>query len=118
MTPERVRDFFAACDLPPPLIIHGHYKDVANEVDEKTDKVALIHIDCDLYGSTLEALNLVKPKIQNGSILLFDDWFNFRASRDEGEQKAFWEFLEVNPEIEAIPYHPYTTFGNSFILKT
>ena len=117
VTPERVRDFFAACDLPRPLIISDYFKNIAREVNTATDKVALIHIDCDLYESTLEALNLVRPKIQDGSVILFDDWFNFRASRDEGEQKAFLEFLELNPQFEAIPYQLYATFGKSFIFK-
>jgi O-methyltransferase len=117
VTPERVVGFFAECALPVPLIISGYYSDVSDEFDSATDRVALVHIDCDLYESTLQALNMVRHKIQDGTIVLFDDWFNFRGSRNEGEQKAFGEFLDCNPQLEAIPYHPYVTFGNSFILK-
>jgi hypothetical protein len=117
VTPEHVIEFFAACDLPTPLIISGDYQDVPDKFNSVTHRVALAHIDCDLYDPTLQALNMIKDKIQDGAIILFDDWFNFRGSRTEGEQKAFAEFLESTPQFEAIPYHPYVTFGNSFILK-
>ena len=115
--PERVIEFFTDCDLPTPLIVSGYYNEVFDDFDSRTDHVALVHIDCDLYKSTLQALNLIKTKIQDGAIILFDDWFNFRGSRNEGEQRAFAEFLHASPQLEAIPYHPYVTFGNSFILK-
>lgn len=117
VTPDKVIRFFAECDVSKPLIISGYYSDASSQFDLATDHVALLHIDCDLYESTLTALNMAKDKIRDGTVVLFDDWFNFRGSPDEGEQRAFGEFLNCNPQFEAIPYQPYVTFGNSFILK-
>lgn len=114
VTPEQVAKLFDFYNLNPPKVISSFFSDVLTDF---CDKVALIHIDCDLYESTLDALNLVKDKIQDGTIILFDDWFNYKGSPDKGEQKAFHEFLSKNPNITAIQYQPYATFCNSFILK-
>jgi hypothetical protein len=110
--PEHVLSLFKHYDLDEPLIITGYFDKVILE----SSKVAVIHIDCDLYESTRDALNLVKNKIQNGTIILFDDWFNFKASPNKGEQKAFYEFLKENPCFRAVQYQQYATFCNSFIL--
>ena len=119
VTTDKVTAFFGACDLPAPIIIDGYFNEagVTEAVNKVCKKVALIHIDCDLYDSTVHAFKLVKEKIQDGCIILFDDWFNFKASKNEGEQKAFYDFIQQNPQFEFIPYQSYVTFANSFILK-
>jgi hypothetical protein len=53
---------------------------------------AIIHIDCDLYSSTKTVLNFVTPFLQDGTIIVFDDWFHFRGNPNLGEQKAFHEW--------------------------
>jgi hypothetical protein len=108
---------FEYYNLNKPVIIKGYFSDVGDEFNSICAKVSVIHIDCDLYEATKDALHLVLDKIQDGTIILFDDWFNFKASPDKGEQKAFHEFLKENPRITAIEYKKYATFCNSFILK-
>lgn len=119
LTPMHVSDFFEACGLDTPTLVNGKYNDPAVVSNFRTicNKVSLVHIDCDIYESTRDALNMIKHGIQNGCIILFDDWFNFKGSSDVGEQRAFNEFLKDNPHIEAIPYQPYATFCQSFILR-
>ena len=117
VTPKIVSDSFEMCGLQTPVIIDGFYNKVSERFEKCCSKVALIHIDCDLYDSTMDALNLVKNKIQDGAIILFDDWFNFKGSPEKGEQGAFSQFLKENQDIKAIPYQPYGTFCYSFILK-
>jgi len=117
VTPQKVTSSFEMCDLQTPAIIDGYYNQVSDRFNKVCSKVALIHIDCDLYDSTMDALHLVKDKIQDGAIILFDDWFNFKGSPEKGEQGAFTTFLTKHPEIKAIPYQPYGTFCYSFILK-
>jgi hypothetical protein len=70
-----------------------------------------------LYESTYDALNLIKNKLQTGTIILFDDWFNYKADPNKGEQRAFNVFLKENPHVTAIPYHNYSTFCTSFIIQ-
>jgi O-methyltransferase len=50
---------------------------------------AIFHIDCDLYESSLEALNFITDLYVDGSIVIFDDWFGFRGNPNYGEQRAF-----------------------------
>ncbi len=56
--------------------------------------VKLLHIDCDLYRSTKTALTLLAPKVVPGTIIIFDEYFNFTSWR-EHEYKAFQEFVEA-----------------------
>lgn len=54
--------------------------------------VALLHVDCDLYASTRTVLDLLKPRINPGTVIVFDEYFNFVGWR-EHEFKAFQEFV-------------------------
>lgn len=55
----------------------------------------IIHIDCDLYRSTVPVLRFIGPLLGPGSVIIFDDWFSFEnESRpwEHGEQRAFSEW--------------------------
>ncbi len=60
--------------------------------------VAFAHIDSDLYSSAQFVLNHLP--FQNGSVIVFDEYFNYPGWED-GEYKAFQEFLSSRPEIKA-----------------
>ncbi len=97
----------------------GWYRDVLNKetmVKIKDTKAAVVNIDCDLYESTVTALDFLVPYLQDGTLILFDDWFTYRGDPDRGEQKAFKEWLERNPNIKTTQYHKYAWAGNSFII--
>lgn len=53
--------------------------------------VAFLHIDCDLYTSTRTVLFALADRIVPGTVILFDEYFNFPSWRDH-EYKAFHEF--------------------------
>lgn len=63
------------------------------------EKAAVVYIDCDLYSSTITALNFAKDFLQKGTIVVFDDWFCFYGDPGKGERRAFKEFCERNPEL-------------------
>ena len=63
-------------------------------------KAAVIHIDCDLYTSTVSVLNFIVPFLQKGSVVIFDDWACFCCDPKRGERKAFREFLERYPQLK------------------
>lgn len=126
ITPKKVKDFFDMCGLPEPEIIKGFYgeKEVKKQFNKLCKKVSVAHIDCDLTESTYEALKLIEDKLQDGSILLFDDWFNYKANRHKGEKKAFYTWISTSEKfnlghstLRTIAYHPYATFGMSFIVN-
>jgi len=62
---------------------------------ELPQKAAVVHVDCDLYESTKIVLNAVVPALQQGSVIMFDDWNNNFASYVYGERKAF---LDIFPK--------------------
>ena len=56
-------------------------------------------IDCDLKESARLALEFIKPSIQEGTIILFDDYVYFKGSVIKGECGAFNDFRKKYPEI-------------------
>jgi len=83
-------------------IVKGFYEDtIKNKTtkDLKIDKAKVIMIDCDLKDSTTLALAFVKPSLQEGTIILFDDYVFFKGSKEKGEYGAFDDFKKKNPEI-------------------
>jgi O-methyltransferase len=80
-------------------------------------KASIILVDCDLYESTVPVLNFITDYIQTGTIVIFDDWYSYKGRLDRGEAKAFSEWLERNPHIQANEYHRCGRTMMSFILQ-
>lgn len=95
------------------VIVDGWFKDL-KKMD--IDKASIIYIDNDLYESARDALKFVKNYIQDGTLLIFDDWYYYKCSKDKGEQKAFYEWTEKY-DINYIEFNINPVLGKSFILK-
>jgi Methyltransferase domain len=54
-------------------------------------KISLLHIDCDLYSSTATVLAHAGNLLQPGSIVVFDEYFNYHGWQNH-EFKAWQEF--------------------------
>lgn len=80
-------------------------------------KAAIVYIDSDLYESAKIVLNFITPLLVTGSVLIFDDWYNYRGDSSLGEQRACREWLEDNPDIQLLQYHREGPWKNSFIVK-
>ena len=107
-------------DLNEVIIIKGFYeKSLINNVKVNYDlkKAAIIMIDCDYYESTKYVLNFITNLIQTGSIIIFDDWFNYKGDPLKGEQLACKEWLNKNNNINLIPYKEYGLTQKIFIVK-
>jgi tetratricopeptide (TPR) repeat protein len=59
----------------------------------QTEKLALLHIDCDLYSSTVTVLESLRPLIRVGTIIVLDDYIGF-PGYEEHEFKALREFCD------------------------
>jgi O-methyltransferase len=117
VTPDLTRRLFEVCGLDEPLLHIGPFaKTLPVAFPTAHKQVAVAHFDCDLYESTREALAAMAPVLQDGAILLFDDWFHYRGHPGKGEARAFAEFLAAHPDWGAVQYQPYATFCNSFIV--
>jgi len=56
---------------------------------------AFVHIDCNLYSSTHTVLSLLADRLVPGTILLFDEYFNF-PNWEQHEFKAFQELVSAH----------------------
>lgn len=91
--------------------IQGFYNStVAKNLPEK---VAVAHIDCDLYTSTKLVLEeLIKQdRLIDGAVILFDEFNNNNASDKYGERRAF---KEISDEYKELCYFEnWFTYGSS-----
>ena len=67
-------------------------------------RAAIILIDCDLYESTVPVLEFITDLVDQGTILIFDDWYRFKGDPNKGEQRACNEWLQKNPHINLVQY--------------
>lgn len=81
-------------------------------------RASVVLIDCDLYASTVDALALVAPLLQDGTRLLFDDWDLFGGDDHRGERRALREFLAEHPEWTVEPLGGFAQIGMGFRLGT
>lgn len=63
---------------------------------------SVVWIDCDLYKSTLQALDFAVDYIADGTVIVFADWFTCNGALDMGQPRAAKEWLEKNPKIKLV----------------
>jgi len=68
------------------------------------NKAAVVYVDCDLYKSTVPVLKFIKPFLQVGTVIVFDDWNCFYGDPRRGERLAWAEFTEANPSLIFEPF--------------
>ena len=97
----------------------GNFSDIAKERSDEFSNLqpaAIVNIDCDLYESSRDALEIINPKLRQGTVLLMDDYNCFSANQKEGERYALSEFLEKNPDKEVEKWFSYLYSGQAFIV--
>ncbi|HSX35436.1 MAG TPA: TylF/MycF/NovP-related O-methyltransferase [Patescibacteria group bacterium] len=79
---------FALAKLEPPVIHKGWFKNMADK--DMPNEIAFAFLDGDFYDSILDSLKLVWPRMQQGGVLLIDDY-----NRPElpGVQRAVHDFF-------------------------
>lgn len=99
----------------PPLVLSnvtlfkGWFKETlplfAREVLKDTS-VAFVHVDCDIYSSAFEGLDILGPFMKEGTVLVFDELYNY-PNYELHEWKALQEFLEkYSFQAEFIAFNP------------
>lgn len=75
-------------------LIKGFFEDTLPRfvAEHRGEKIALVHVDCDLYSATKTILTNMKDMIVPGTIILFDELINYHGWQG-GEYKAFTEFV-------------------------
>ena len=83
-------------------------------LQEHKEKALLLHVDCDLYSSTKTVFEFSKASIVPGTILIFDEFFNYPGWQ-EGESKAFFEFTD-NSKLH-FEYIAYNCLGTQLAVQ-
>lgn len=102
---------------PIPHTIHGGwFKDTI--VDLAGVKLAMVHIDCDLYESTVDVLDGMRKYdlFQDGQIILFDDFNCNRASGEFGQRAAFDRLKNGGVAFRFEPLGFYGWSGAAFLV--
>lgn len=93
-------------------LVPGLFTQTCTQLGDKP--AAIVHLDCDLYSSSVDALAAIAPKIVQGTVLLCDDYNLFRADRGRGERRALAEFLrQTNVDVE--PWFAYGPASMAFL---
>ena len=77
--------------------VKGFFPDSAAGVIPEDSQFAFVHLDVDLYESTLKSLEYAYPRLVSGAVILSHDY-----SILAGVKAAVHEFLEVHPECALI----------------
>jgi hypothetical protein len=85
--------------------------------DLEARPAALVMVDCDLYQSTVPVLAFLADLLQDGTVVLFDDWYCFGEADDQGEPRAFREFLDEHHEWDAKPLMDFSRYGKAFVMR-
>jgi len=97
-------------------IYSGWFKDTMKQIPLDV-KFSLIHIDCDLYESTMDVLDhLFKfNHLLDGCMVFFDDWNCGNASPLLGERRA-WREITQKYKINFSDSGEYSCAGHKFII--
>lgn len=106
LSPERVK------------IYEGWFKDTVPLLPAD-QKFAILHVDGDLYSSTMDCLVPLfeRGMIAEGALMFFDDWSPNRCSPEHGERKA-WKELVERFNIVASDDGPYSLLARRFVIHS
>ncbi|WP_064058537.1 class I SAM-dependent methyltransferase [Prescottella equi] len=80
--------------VPGARLVSGLFEDtLPGFLDEHPGPVAFAHLDADLYSSTRAVLDLLEDRLVPGSVLVFDEYFNYPGWQNH-EHRAWTEFVE------------------------
>lgn len=80
------------------------------------ERVAVALIDCDLGTPAQLALDFMRPALQNGTVIILDDFFAYRGSEQAGVSGAFAQFQADYPHLQFRRLFDYGHGGQGFVL--
>lgn len=98
-------------------IVKGYYSDTLDAHLPRT-KAAVVHVDCDLYLSAklvLEKL-LEYDMLQDGTVILFDDYNCNHANPNMGERRALREAFGAQRRFTCSSFFSYGWGGHAFFV--
>jgi hypothetical protein len=92
-------------DVPGAELVPGWFdQTLPGFLDDHTEPVDFLHVDADLYSSTRTVLLALAPRMREGTVIVFDEYFNF-PGWEEHEHRAWVEFVaETGLRFEYLGY--------------
>jgi methyltransferase family protein len=121
--PENWRSTFAAGtfavdELPrvpgAELVVGWFAETLPGFLEEHPGPVALLHVDGDLYSSAKTVLDLCGPRLVEGSIVIFDEYFNY-PGWEQHEHRAWQEWVERTGT--EFTYEAYTADDEQLVVR-
>jgi hypothetical protein len=80
-------------DVPGANLVVGWFDDsLPGFLEQHREPVAFLHLDADLYSSTRTVLEALAGRLREGTVILFDEYFNY-PGWEEHEHRAWTEFV-------------------------
>lgn len=100
-------------EVPGAELVVGLFEDtLADFLARHPGTVDFLHLDADLYSSTVTVLDQVGPRLQPGSVIVFDEYFNY-PGWEQHEHRAWDEY--VTRSGTTFRYEAYT-FNNEQVV--
>lgn len=96
------------------LVVGWFDKTLAPFLAEHPGPIALLHIDSDLYSSAVTVLEHCGPRLVAGSIVIFDEYFNF-PGWEHDEHRAWQEY--VNRTGTRFSWLAYTADNEQVVVR-
>jgi O-methyltransferase len=98
------------------VIVKGFYEQSLRH-SPVPEKVALVNLDCDLYESSRLALEslVTNDCLQDGTVILCDDWNCNRANPELGQRRAMRDVFEESA-FSYSDFFPYGWHGRAFFV--
>lgn len=94
--------------VPPNVtLVSGLFEDTLPSFakEHQDTPLALVHIDCDIYTSTVSIFKHLRSQFVSGTVIIFDELYGYKGW-EINEYKAFNEFLEETGfKVEFIATH-------------
>ena len=106
----------SAYDADKVLTYGGWFADTLPRLRPET-RFAMLHLDCDLYKSSIEVLDHVFSgnRIADGCVVFFDDWNTNRCSPLLGQRRAWRETVEKHG-VKFSDCGDYAVLGHKFVV--
>jgi len=88
-------------NVPGSVFVNGLFEDTLPGAPLPS-RVALLHIDCDLYASTATIFERARDLIQPGTVIVFDELIAY-PGWEQHEHRAWTELREVWPTLQVEP---------------
>jgi predicted O-methyltransferase YrrM len=92
-------------DIPGAELVVGMFADTLPDfLADHPGPVSFLHVDADLYSSTVTIFKHVGPRLRPGSVIVFDEYFNYPGWQRH-EHRAWQEFVATSAlEFEYVAY--------------